>query len=110
MSMSYIFSECSSLLSLPDISNWNTFNVNDMRYMFSECSSLSSLPDISKWNTFNVKDMNFMFSECSSLSSLPDISNGILLMFIILIVHFLNVHHYHLYLIFQIEIFPKFMI
>jgi len=30
-------------------------NINDMSYMFYECSSLSSLPDISKWNTDNVK-------------------------------------------------------
>ena len=52
--MSYMFSYCSSLSSLPDISKWNTINVNNMSYMFSECSSLSSLPDISKWNTTNV--------------------------------------------------------
>ena len=72
--ISYMFSECSSLSSIPDISNWNTNNVNDMYSMFSRCSSLSSLPDISKWNTNNVNNISDMFSECSSLSSLPDIS------------------------------------
>ena len=49
-------------------------NVIDMSYMFCECSSLSSLPDISKWNTNNVTNMSEMFYNCSSLSSLPDIS------------------------------------
>ena len=69
-----MFYNCSSLISLPDISEWNTINVNDMSCMFSGCTSLSSLPDISKWNTSNVTNMNCMFSNCTSLISLPDIS------------------------------------
>ena len=48
--MNNIFNSCSSLLSLPNISKWNTNNVTDISYMFNWCSSLSSLPDISKWN------------------------------------------------------------
>ena len=73
--MSYMFDHCSSLTSLPDISNWNTINVIDMRYMFNECPSLNSFPDISKWNTINVNNISSMFS-CSSISvlSIPDIS------------------------------------
>ena len=51
-----------SLLSLPDISKWNTSNVNEMNSMFSKCNSLISLPDISKWNTSNVTDMSDMFN------------------------------------------------
>ena len=72
--MSYMFHDCNYLKSLPDISKWNTSNVNDMSYMFYYCKSLSSLPDISKWNTSNVKSMSYMFSNCSSLLSLPNIS------------------------------------
>jgi len=72
--LSYMFFGCTSLLSLPDISEWNTNNVTNISYMFYGCSSLSSLPDISKWNTNNVTDMGCMFKECSSLLSLPDIS------------------------------------
>ena len=56
-----MFLECNSLISLPDISKWNTSNVNDMSEIFRECNSLISLPDISKWNTPNVNDM---FDEC----------------------------------------------
>ena len=77
--MSYMFYNCSSLLSLPDISKWNTNNVTNMSGMFMWCSSLSSLPDISKWNTNNVTDMSHMFYYCSSLLSLPDISKWNLL-------------------------------
>ena len=42
--------------------------------MFLGCNSLIALPDISKWNTSNVEDMSGMFRECNSLISLPDIS------------------------------------
>ena len=72
--MRFMFYECSSLISLPDISKWNTSNITYMNYMFYKCSSLIFLPDISKWNVSNVKNMNYMFYECSSLSFLPKIS------------------------------------
>ena len=52
--MSYMFYECSSLISLPDISKWDTKNVTNMSYMFNGCSSLISLPDISKWDTLKM--------------------------------------------------------
>ena len=51
---SYMFSWVYSLLSLPDISKWNTSNVIDMSYIFYKCKLLISLPDISKWNVSNV--------------------------------------------------------
>jgi surface protein len=72
--MSYMFCECISLQSLPDISKWNIKNVNDISYMFFGCNSLESLPDISKWDTKNVNNMSGMFCRCYSLRSLPDIS------------------------------------
>jgi len=72
--MMWMFNGCSSLISLPDISKWNTKNVTNMSDMFNGCSSLISLPDISKWDTKNVTDMSDMFNKCSSLISLPDIS------------------------------------
>ena len=72
--MNNMFSECSSLKSLPDISNWKTNKVINMSIMFCECSSLISLPDINKWNTSNVTNLSRMFYKCSSLKILPDIS------------------------------------
>ena len=71
--MSYMFNNCRSLSSLPDISKWNTNNVKNMSWMFCNCRSLSSLPDILKWITNNVNDMSYMFSKFNSLISLPDI-------------------------------------
>ena len=97
---SWMFFQCSSLLSSSDIGNWNTINVVDMGCMFSHFKSLVlpdqiskwntsnvtnmnnmffncdivNLPDISNWDTSKVKDMSRMFSECSSLIQLPDIS------------------------------------
>ena len=48
--MNGVFNGCSSLISLPDISKWETRYVINMSDLFSGCNSLISLPDISKWN------------------------------------------------------------
>ena len=74
INMSGMFNGCFSLISLPDISKWDTKNVINMSGMFNGCFSLISLPDISKWDTKNVTQMSGMFSRCASLISLPDIS------------------------------------
>ena len=58
-----MFNNCKSLISLPDISNWNTSNVTDMKNMFQMCDSLVSLPDISKWDTSKAKNKNTMFNK-----------------------------------------------
>ena len=60
--MRYMFCNCSSLISLQDISKWDTKNVLAMCEMFKDCSSLTSLPDISKWDTKNVWNMESMFN------------------------------------------------
>ena len=46
VNLSHIFNGCISLISLPDISNWNIVNVKDLNSMFYNCNSLISLPDI----------------------------------------------------------------
>lgn len=70
--MSYMFENCSSLISL-DLSGFNTQKVTNMGYMFYNCSSLTSL-NISNFNTENVTDMEGIFRFCSSLTSL-DVSS-----------------------------------
>ena len=56
-SMRMMFFGCNSLLSLPDISKWNTSNVEYTSNMFYRCYSLISFPDISKWKTNIDKDI-----------------------------------------------------
>ena len=72
--MSGLFFGCKSLLSLSDLSRWDTSNVTDMRNIFAECESLFCLPDISKWNTSNVTNMSSMFYKCVKLVFLPPIN------------------------------------
>ena len=72
--MDGMFYGCSSLMSLPDISILDISNVTRLDFMFYGCSSLKFLPDISKWNTSKVNLIYSMFYGCSSLTSLPDIS------------------------------------
>ena len=72
--MRQIFSNCSSLINLPNISKWNTAKVKGIARMFAGCKSLLNIPDISIWKTSNVINMSGMFYDCSSLLSTPDIS------------------------------------
>ena len=69
-----LFYNCHDLKSLPDLNNWDISNITNMSYMFYNCINLKSIPNISEWNTSNVTDMNNMFSGCRSLLSLSDIS------------------------------------
>ena len=43
--------------------------VRNMRGLFDGCTSLYSLPDISEWKTGNVTDMSYMFYGCRNLYS-----------------------------------------
>ena len=65
--MSYLFDKCESLISVPNISEWDTSNITNMSNIFSYCKLLKSLPDISKWDTSKVTNMNTMFWDCESL-------------------------------------------
>ena len=69
--MENMFSFCSSLISLPDISNWDTKKVTNMKKMFYQCSSLNILPDLSKWNITKVNDMEDMFIGCVDTLNVP---------------------------------------
>ena len=59
-----MFGKCCSLISLVDISKWDTSKVTNMLSIFSKCYSLALLPDISKWNFSNINNMNYMLYEC----------------------------------------------
>ena len=71
--MNDMFRGCKSLISLPDLSKWNTENVKEMNHMFYGCSSLISLPDLSKWNTNNS---TYMIGGCFNILIIPSISNS----------------------------------
>ena len=58
--MSYMFQNCWTLTSFPNISNWKINNVEDMSYMFHNCWSLTSFPKLN-WDISNVQNMSFMF-------------------------------------------------
>ena len=72
-SMAGMFYECSSLISLPDISAWDTSKVFNIGGMFFECN-------ISKWKFSYLENMGAIFYGCSSLMSLQIYLNGIFLM------------------------------
>ena len=47
-----------------------------MSGLFCGCSSLTHLPDISKWNTKNVEDMSFMFCRFSFPLPIKNLPNS----------------------------------
>ena len=55
-------------------------NVINMSGMLTECKSLLSLPDISKWNTNNVINMSGMFFCVHHYHLYLIFQNGILIM------------------------------
>jgi len=65
--ISCMFSNCKNLISIENISNWDTENIMNMSFLFHNCSQLTSLPDISNWNISNVRNINNMLSGCSQL-------------------------------------------
>ena len=67
--ISYMFCDCCSLYSLPDISKWD-ININKISYMFSGCSLLKSLPNISEFDLEKVTNLSNLFNGCSSLLQL----------------------------------------
>lgn len=70
--MSNWFNGCKNMTTC-DLDKLDTSNVTDMYGMFSGCSSLTSVGDLSGWNTSNVTYMLSMFASCSKLSA--DCSN-----------------------------------
>ena len=75
-------------------------NVNNMEHMFDGCTSLISLPDISNWKTNNIKTLNSMFKQCSTLETLPDISKWKLNNITNMENYLMDVVYYYLYLIY----------
>ena len=69
---SYMFDNCSSLTTIPEI---DTSNGTNLSYMFRKCESLKSIPIC---NTNKNKDFKYIFSYCSALTTIPEIdtSNG----------------------------------
>ena len=59
--MDSMFNNCTNLKYLPDISKWNTSNVNDLISIFNGYVSLLSLPDISKWDISHVNSLRVVF-------------------------------------------------
>ena len=59
--LSGMFIYCSSLVSIPNLNNWDVSNVTSMGGMFREAPNFNG--DMSSWNTSNVVDMSYMLSN-----------------------------------------------
>lgn len=68
-----MFNECQELEEIPNISGWNTENVESMGFLFCDCQKITKLPDIYKWNMKKVKNLNSMFCHCENVKEFKDI-------------------------------------
>ncbi len=70
-----LFCGCSLLISLPNISKWNTINVKYMTKMFEGCLSLPYIPNITIFLSTTISNKNNIFNDCLTAINLPDISS-----------------------------------
>ena len=75
--MEYLFYNCSSLLTVPDISIWKTDNLKIMDDIFYGCKSLILLPNITKWNISKLENKQDTLSLFSSEKKENSLSNSL---------------------------------
>ena len=68
---SYAFADCVNLLTAVNITKWNTSKVVDMSYMFSGCSKLTTVPE---FDCSAVRNVDGMFYSCSKLTTVPNMN------------------------------------
>ena len=71
-----MFYSCSSLIAIPDISQWEIKKNIDLKHLFYGCSSLICLPDISKWVIDMDNDIKINTNKDYSITS--SLSNNIM--------------------------------
>lgn len=70
IAMSSMFQNCANLQTIPQL---DTSNVTDMSYIFSACLALQSIPQL---DTSKVTDMSYMFEYCTSLQTIPQLDTS----------------------------------
>ena len=73
MDVSYMFNGDEKLTSL-DLTNFNPRQATDFSAMFSNCKALKNMGNLSKWTGSNATNVTYMFNGCDALESL-DLTN-----------------------------------
>ena len=73
-SFSGMFSKCTALTSVGDLSQWTGSNATNVTYMFNGCDALESL-DLTNFNPRQATNLSAMFSYCGSLKDLSSINS-----------------------------------
>lgn len=75
ISMEFMFYECTNLVDVSGIKDWDMSLVKRVTHMFSKCTSLSDVSVLSGWRLYNVEsgvDSMFTDSGLTSLNGLND--------------------------------------
>ena len=68
--VTYMFDGCKSLTEIPVL---NTTAATSGTYMFRNCKAITEVPDI---NTANMTDMSYMFYGCDNLQKAPNLNTN----------------------------------
>jgi surface protein len=73
--MDGLFVNCSSLVDIVGLEDWDVSHVKSMDAMFESCESLQNVDFVAKWDVSKVKNMNWLFWCCPSLQNLNGLRN-----------------------------------
>ena len=65
--LSWMFSNCTSLVDISALKNIDVSNAENFEGMFNECTSLEDISQIKNWNVGKGKNFSSMFKNCKSL-------------------------------------------
>ena len=72
--MQYLFRNCTNLVDIKGIENWDTTLLSNAMQVFDGTSSLTTI-DLSGWNMDNITETSWMFQNCTSLTEIKGIEN-----------------------------------
>ena len=68
--LSWMFSNCTSLVDISALKNIDVSKVENFEGMFNECTSLEDISHIKNWNVGEGKNFCSMFKNCKSLKNI----------------------------------------
>lgn len=66
--MSAMFKDCTEMVGLYGLDQFNVSNVRNVSQMFMGCKDAGGTSSIAEWDTSNIKDMSQMFQDCKGIS------------------------------------------
>lgn len=70
-----LFSLCPSLVDISVLSGLDLSNITSLDYVFADCTSLTDISPLESWDVSNIKSVEDLFGNCSYLTDITPLSN-----------------------------------